>query len=142
MGGVSWSVHNKLQEESKHQKNKITDLTKENEELKRRYEERQKEIRYQQELKEKEEKEFQNKRILAIEDMNNSLQKKQDEELLTIEKELENLSQSWCFDEIKEIDIEKILKDCFKQLIIGEQLEEHIKENVKQLIKNLIKKMK
>ena len=139
MGGVSWSVHKQLQDKNEQQKNQIDDLERQNEELKRRYEERQKEIRIQQELREKEEKDFQNKKSLAIEDMNKSLQKKQDEELLLIEKELENLSKIWCIDEIKEIDFDKIVKDCFQQLIISEKLEDNIKDNVRQLIKNLIK---
>ena len=50
----------------------------------------------QQELKEKEEREFQNKRLSALEDMINSLQKKQDEEISTIKIEFENLRYSWC----------------------------------------------
>ena len=73
MGGVSWSVHNNLEKKSEQQKIHIDDLNRQNEELKRRYEERQKEIKLQQELKEKEEREFQNKRLSALEDMNNSL---------------------------------------------------------------------
>ena len=64
MGGVSWSVHNNLEKKSEQKKIHI---------LKRRYEERQKEIKVEQELKEKEEREFQNKRLSALEDMNNSL---------------------------------------------------------------------
>ena len=96
MGGVSWSVHNNLEKKSEQQKIHIDDLNRQNEELKRRYEERQKEIKLQQELKEKEEREFQNKRLSALEDMINSLQKKQDEEISTIKIEFENLRYSWC----------------------------------------------
>ena len=139
MGGVSWSVHKQLQDKSKQQENHIGDLERQNEELKKRYEERQREIKIQQELKEKEEREFQNKKTLALEDMNSSLQKKQEEEILIIEKELENLSQRWCVDEIKEIDFEKMLKDCYQKLILGEEVNKIIKENSKQLIKDLLK---
>lgn len=139
MGGVSWSVHKQLQDKSKQQENQIGDLERQNEELKKRYEERQREIKIQQELKEKEEREFQNKKTLALEDMNSSLQKKQEEEILIIEKELENLSQRWCVDEIKEIDFEKMLKDCYQKLILGEEVNKIIKENSKQLIKDLLK---
>ena len=139
MGGVSWSVHKQLQDKSKQQENQIGDLERQNEELKKRYEERQREIKIQQELKEKEEREFQNKKTLALEDMNSSLQKKQEEEILIIEKELENLSQRWCVDEIKEIDFEKMLKDCYQKLILGEEVNQIIKENSKQLIKDLLK---
>ena len=139
MGGVSWSVHKQLQDKSKQQENQIGDLERQNEELKKRYEERQREIKIQQELKEKEEREFQNKKTLALEDMNSSLQKKQEEEILIIEKELENLSQRWCVDEIKEIDFEKMLKDCYQKLIFGEEVNKIIKENSKQLIKDLLK---
>ncbi len=96
MGGVSWSVHNNLEKKSEQQKIHIDDLNRQNEELKRRYEERKKEIKLQQELKEKEEREFQNKRLSALEDMINSLQKKQDEEISTIKIEFENLRYSWC----------------------------------------------
>ena len=71
--------------------------------------------------------------------MNSSLQKKQEEEILIIEKELENLSQRWCVDEIKEIDFEKMLKDCYQKLILGEEVNQIIKENSKQLIKDLLK---
>ena len=138
MGGVSWSVHKQLQDKSKQQENQIGDLERQNEELKKRYEERQREIKIQQELKEKEEREFQNKKTLALEDMNSSLQKKQEEEILIIEKELENLSQRWCVDEIKEIDFEKMLKDCYQKLILGEEVNKIIKENSKQLIKDLL----
>ena len=96
MGGVSWSVHNNLEKKSEQQKIHIDDLNRQNEELKRRYEGRQKEIKLQQELKEKEEREFQNKKLSALEDMINSLQKKQDEEISTIKIEFENLRYSWC----------------------------------------------
>jgi hypothetical protein len=75
MGGVSWSIHKQLQDKSKKQENQITDLEKENEELKRRYEERLKEIQIQKELKEKQEREIQNKKTEALEDMTNSLKK-------------------------------------------------------------------
>ena len=139
MGGVSWSVHKRLQDTSQQQKRQIVDLEEQNKELKRRYEERQKEILLQQELKEKEEQEFKNKRLSALEDMNNSLQKKQDEEISFITSELENLSHIWCVEEIKEIDFEKILKECYEQLIKSENLEVNIKENVRKLVKNLIK---
>ena len=139
MGGVSWSVHKKLQDKSQQQKEQIDILEKQNEELKKRYEERQKEILLQQELKEKEEREYQKKKLSALEDMNNSLQKKQDEEISLIKTELENLSYNWCVEQIKEIELEKILKECYEQLIKLENLEAFIKENVRQLIKNLIK---
>ena len=139
MGGVSWSVHKKLQDKSQQQKEQIDILEKQNEELKKRYEERQKEILFQQELKEKEEREYQKKRLSALEDMNNSLQKKQDEEISLIKTEFENLSYNWCVEQIKEIELEKILKECYEQLIKLENLEAFIKENVRQLIKNLIK---
>ena len=139
MGGVSWSVHKELQNKTEQQKNRINDLERQKEEWKRRYEERQKEIKYQQELKRKEEKEFQDKKLLAVENMNNSLQKKQDEKLLEVEKEFDNLSQIWCLNEIKEIDFDKILKECFQQLVISEQLEVIIKDNIRKLIKDLIK---
>jgi putative ribosome biogenesis GTPase RsgA len=140
MGGVSWSTHKQLQDKSKKQENQITDLEKENEELKRRYEERLKEIQIQKELKEKQEREIQNKKIAALEDMTNSLKKIEEQELEAAEKELNNISIQWCVEEIKEIDLEKILKNCYETLIKFENLEITIKENVKQLIKELIKK--
>ena len=139
MGGVSWSVHKQLQDKSQQQKNQIEDLERQNEELKKRYEERQKEIKFQQDLKDKEEREFQNKKLSALEDMTNSLQKKQDEEISSIKAELEKLNYIWCLEEIKEIDFEKILNECFTQLFKSENLEINIKENVRQLIKDLIK---
>ena len=138
MGGVSWSVHNKLKEESEKQKKEIDKLNLQKEELIKRYEERQKEIRIHQELKEKEEKEFQNKKALALKDMNSSLKKKQEEELTLIEQQMQKLSQKWCEEEIKEIDLEKLIKDCYQQLIKGENLHDTIKENAKQLIRILI----
>ena len=52
---------------------------------------------------------------------------------------MENLSYNWCVEQIKEIELEKILKECYEQLIKLENLEAFIKENVRQLIKNLIK---
>jgi ATPase subunit of ABC transporter with duplicated ATPase domains len=140
MGGVSWSTHKQLQDKSKRQENQITDLEKENEELKRRYEERLKEVQIQKELKEKQEREIQNKKIAALEDMTNSLKKIEEQELEAAEKELNNISIQWCVEEIKEIDLEKILKNCYETLIKFENLEITIKENVKQLIKELIKK--
>lgn len=139
MGGVSWASHKQLQDKSQQQKNQIDDLERQIEELNKRYEERQKEIKFQQELKEKEEREFQNKKLSALEDMNNSLQKKQDEEISFVKHELENLGHTWCVEEIKEIDFDKILKECCAKLIKSENLEKNIKENVRQLIKNLIK---
>ena len=138
MGGVSWAVHNKLKDESEKQKKEIEELNHQKEELKKRYEERQNELKIQQELKEKEEREFQNRRTMAIQDMNSSLQKKQEEELALIEQEMQKLSQKWCEEEIKEIDLEKLIKDCYQKLIIGENLNDSIKENVKELIKILI----
>ena len=138
MGGVSWAVHNKLKDESEKQKKEIEELNRQKEELKKRYEERQNELKIQQELKEKEEREFQNRRTMAIQDMNSSLQKKQEEELALIEQEMQKLSQKWCEEEIKEIDLEKLIKDCYQKLIIGENLNDSIKENVKELIKILI----
>ena len=80
MGGVSWSQHKEVQDKCEEQKNQISGLEKENKELKRRYEERLKEEKLKIELKEKEEREFQNKRIVAFEDMNNSLKKLQEKE--------------------------------------------------------------
>ena len=139
MGGVSWSVHNKLKEERDKQKGIINDLEKKNEELKRRYEERQKEIKIQKDLKEKEEREFQNKKTAALKDMDNSLKKKQEEQMNLIENELIKLSEIWCEEDIEEIDFEKIIKECYEQLFKFENLEKIIKENVKQLIKDLIK---
>lgn len=56
MGGVSSAAHKQLEDKSNLMKDKISYLEKENQELKRRFEERQKEILYQQELKEKEKK--------------------------------------------------------------------------------------
>ena len=138
MGGVSWAVQNKLKEEKKKKKKEIEELNRQKEELKKRYEERQKELKVQQELKEKEEREFQNRRTSAIQDMNSSLQKKQEEELDLIEQEMQKLSQRWCEEEIKEIDLEKLIKDCYQQLIKGENLNDIIKENIKELIKILI----
>ena len=138
MGGVSWAVHNKLKDESEKQKKEIEELNRQKEELRKRYEERQNELKIQQELKEKEEREFQNRRTMAIQDMNSSLQKKQEEELALIEQEMQKLSQKWCEEEIKEIDLEKLIKDCYQKLIIGENLNDSIKENVKELIKILI----
>jgi len=138
MGGVSWAVHNKLKDESEKQKKEIEELNRQKEELKKRYEERQKELKIQQELKEKEEREFQNRRTLAIQDMNNSLQKKQEEELALIEQEMQKLSQRWCEEEIEEINLEKLIKDCYEQLVKGENINDSIKENVKELIKILI----
>ena len=117
MGGVSWAVHNKLKDESEKQKKEIEELNRQKEELKKRYEERQNELKIQQELKEKEEREFQNRRTLAIQDMNSSLLKKQEEELALIEQEMQKLSQRWCEEEIKEIDLEKLIKDCYQQLV-------------------------
>ena len=139
MGGVSWSVHNKLKEERDKQKGIINDLEKKNEELKRRYEERQKEIKIQKDLKEKEEREFQNKKTAALKDMDNSLKKKQEEQMNLIENELIKLSEIWCEEDIEEIDFEKIIKECYEKLFKFENLEKIIKENVKQLIKDLIK---
>ena len=138
MGGVSWAVHNKLKDESEKQKKEIEELNRQKEELRKRYEERQNELKIQQELKEKEEREFQNRRTMAIQDMNSSLLKKQEEELALIEQEMQKLSQKWCEEEIKEIDLEKLIKDCYQKLIIGENLNDSIKENVKELIKILI----
>ena len=138
MGGVSWAIHNKLKDESEKQKKEIEELNRQKEELKKRYEERQKELRIQQELKEKEEREFQNRRTIAIQDMNSSLLKKQEEELALIEQEMQKLSQKWCEEEIKEINLEKLIKDCYQQLINGENLNDRIKENVKELITILI----
>ena len=139
MGGVSWSIHKQLQDKSKKQENQITDLEKENEELKRRYEERLKEIQIQKELKEKEEREIQNKKTAALEDMSNSLKKIEEKELEVAEKELNDIGVKWCVEEIKEIDLEKILKNCYETLIKSENLENTKKENVRQLIKELIK---
>ena len=51
---------------------------------------------------------------------------------------MQKLSQKWCEEEIKEIDLEKLIKDCYQKLIIGENLNDSIKENVKELIKILI----
>ena len=140
MGGVSWSKHKEVQDKCEEQKNQISGLEKENEELKRRYEERLKEEKLKIELKEKEEREFQNKRIVALEDMNNSLKKLQEKELEQAEIELNDLAGNWCVDEIKEIDLEKVLKSCYEQLIEKENLNIIIKENVKELIRELIKK--
>ncbi len=140
MGGVSWSKHKEVQDKCEEQKNQISGLEKENEELKRRYEERLKEEKLKIELKEKEEREFQNKRIVALEDMNNSLKKLQEKELEQAEIELNDLAGNWCVDEIKEIDLEKVLKSCYEQLIQNENLKIIIKENVKELIRELIKK--
>ncbi len=140
MGGVSWSKHKEVQDKCEEQKNQISGLEKENEELKRRYEERLKEEKLKIELKEKEEREFQNKRIVALEDMNNSLKKLQEKELEQAEIELNDLAGNWCVDEIKEIDLEKVLKSCYEQLIQNENLKITIKENVKELIRELIKK--
>ena len=140
MGGVSWSKHKEVQDKCEEQKNQISGLEKENEELKRRYEERLKEEKLKIELKEKEEREFQNKRIVALEDMNNSLKKLQEKELEQAEIELNDLAGNWCVDEIKEIDLEKVLKSCYEQLIKSENLNIIIKENVKELIRELIKK--
>ena len=138
MGGVSWAVHNKLKDESEKQKKEIEELNRQKEELRKRYEERQNELKIQQEFKEKEEREFQNRRTSAIQDMNSSLQKKQEKELALIEQEMQKLSQRWCEEEIKEIDLEKLIKDCYQQLIKGENLNDIIKENIKELIKLLI----
>ena len=118
MGGVSWSVHKQLQDKSQQQKNHIDDLERQNAELKKRYEDRQKDIQIQQELKEKEEREFENRKTSALKDMNDSLKIKQDEEIYSIKIDLEKLSHTWCLEEIKEIEFDKILKDCYKQLII------------------------
>ena len=139
MGGVSWSAHKQLEDKSNFMKDKIAYLEKENQELKRRFEERQKEILYQQELKEKEKEELLKKKKLAIEHLYNILQKKQNEQISLVEKEIESLKDKWCIDEIKKIDLEKILKECYQQLIKTENLEEYFKENVKQLVKELIK---
>ena len=140
MGGVSWSKHKEVQDKCEEQKNQISGLEKENEELKRRYEERLKEEKLKIELKEKEEREFQNKRIVVFEDMNNSLKKLQEKELEQAEIELNDLAGNWCVDEIQEIDLEKVLKSCYEQLIEKENLNIIIKENVKELIRELIKK--
>ena len=140
MGGVSWSQHKEVQDKCEEQKNQISGLEKENKELKRRYEERLKEEKLKIELKEKEDREFQNKRIVAFEDMNNSLKKLQEKELEKAEIELNDLAENWCVDEIKEIDLEKVLKNCYEQLINSENLSIIIKENVKELIRELIKK--
>lgn len=140
MGGVSWSQHKEVQDKCEEQKNQISGLEKENKELKRRYEERLKEEKLKIELKEKEEREFQNKRIVVFEDMNNSLKKLQEKELEQVEIELNDLAENWCVDEIKEIDLEKVLKNCYEQLINSENFNIIIKENVKELIRQLIKK--
>ena len=101
MGGVSWAVHNKLKDESEKQKKEIEELNRQKEELKKRYEERQNELKIQQELKAKEEREFQNRRTMAIQDMNSSLLKKQEEELTLIEQEMQKLSHRWCEEETR-----------------------------------------
>ena len=139
MGGVSWSDHQKLQHKNEEQKSHIDNLEKENNQLKKRFEERQKEIKIQQELREKEERDFQQKKKLAFEDMNNSLKKKIEEELKKIEEEFQSLSKNWCIEEINEIDLEKEIKDCYEKLFQSEKTEENIKENVRKLVKDLIK---
>ena len=132
MGGVSWAAHNELEDKNKRQKVRIDDLEHQYNELKKRYEEREREIQIQQEHKEKEENDIQRKKQIVIEDMNNTLKIKQDEKLLNIEKKFDDFSQTWCKDEIEDIDFKKILKDCCKQLIEckGENIENNIKNNV------------
>ena len=71
--------------------------------------------------------------------MKNNFQKVQDEEIKTIENEMKNLSKIWCLEEIKGIDIEKIIKDCYQQLFQSEDLKEFIKKRIQNLIKKLIK---
>jgi len=51
---------------------------------------------------------------------------------------MEKLIQRWCEEEIKEIDLEKIIKDCYQHLTKGDNLNDNIKENIKELIRILI----
>ena len=77
----------------------------------------------------------------AQSDMNETIKKKYEERILLFQKKFENLSEIWCEEELKQIDIEKILKTCIKELIENQDLniKETIKTKVKELIKTLIK---
>ena len=138
MGGVAWSVHKELQDKSEQQGKQIIDLEKKNKELESKHQEKLMEIQAQQEQKLKEEREFQNKKIAAYEDMTNSIKNEERIELEKVEKELNELSRTWCVEEIREIELENLLKNCFDSLVKSEDLRTVIRENVKKLIKILI----
>ena len=71
--------------------------------------------------------------------MNNEIDSEQKEELKKLDQEIKNNSKFWCLEEIKEIDFEKIIKDCYQHLFQNENTKEIIKDNVRNLIKELIK---
>ena len=139
MGSVSWDAHNELKRKNEEQKGMIDDLYHKNAELRNLYEKKQKELQMQNELKEKEMKEKEEKKLSEIKNLNNSLEKQQEKELFIVENEFENIKGCWCEQEIEEIDIEKLTKDCYYGLFKNENLNEDIKENVKKLIKELLK---
>ena len=139
MGGVSWSVFNKLKEKSDNQQKEIDDLSRKNEELNIRYKERQEEIQRQEEKRNKEAQEELKRRTTAFEILDNNLKLKQEEEIALIEKEFEEYSSTWCEQEIKDFDFSKILKDYYPQLIKSEALDKIFIENIKNLLKEKIK---
>ena len=131
MGGVSWEVHEKLKDENDHHIHERDELKRQYEEMKAIYEKRQQEYQAEKEAKEREFNDLKNKKQLAVENLNNALQKIQDEEILLIEKEIESQANYWCKEEIKEIDFDKIITDCFKEIISSENINNSIKENIK-----------
>ena len=139
MGGVSWDDHNKLKEENDLHIKERNDLREENEKLKKLNEERQKRYKEEEEKKERERKEKENKKNEALANKKNEIDSEQKEELKKLDQEIKNNSKFWCLEEIKEIDFEKIIKDCYQQLFQNENTKEIIKDNARYLIKELIK---
>ena len=139
MGGVSWSEHNKLKQRSNSQQQEINDLNKRNEELNKRFMERQAEIHRQEELRHKQEDELNARRKLAFDDLEKSVNAKQEEEFMRIEQEFINMGAFWCEEEIKNYDFSPLLKKCYSQLIKSEELEKSFSDNIKNLLKELTK---
>ena len=139
MGGVSWTDHEKLKDENNQHIRERNEIQAKYDEMKKLYEDRQKEYQEQRESKEREIKEMQNKKTEAIKNLNDSIQSLQDKELGKVEDEIKSFAENWCKEEIKEIDFDKIIIDCYHQLIQCEDLEINFKDNMKKLIKDLVK---
>ena len=137
MGGVSWNEHNKLKEKSDNQQREINDLEKRNEELNKRFMERQAEVQRQEELRRKQEEELNARRNSAFNDLETSINSIQEEEFKKIEQEFANLGNYWCEEEIKGYDFSPLLKKCYCQLIISEELQKNFSDNIKNLLKEL-----
>lgn len=140
MGGVSWAEHNKLKHTSDEQKIKIDELEARTAELNLKYEQRKREYEEKEQRKKRDEECLREQKRLAIEDMNNSLKKREIEEISKIEEEFTIGSNLWCVEEIKSIDFNNILKRCFSKLISNENLKKSISENVRNLLKQMINK--